>query len=114
MINATSLARDNPPVTIPIIRGNQFPVTLLVPDCIIMGIRVNTTPTLPLKLITIQGITWTKQMVFKVAKLVLLEVIPIHMPNHESATKLAALVIAARRAATTVTNDVGIATPKFM
>ena len=50
----------------------------------------NPMATLVAKANTNQGMTWTNKSVFKVARLGLLEVIPIHMPNQTSAAIFAA------------------------
>jgi len=41
---------------------------------------------------TIKGTIWTKRIVFNAARLAFLEVIPIHIPNQQRATRLAVLV----------------------
>src|SRR5437879_3751998 len=50
------------------------------------------------KVITNPGTTCTKTIVFKVARLALFEVMPIHMPNQQRAIRLAAVVPAAAAA----------------
>src|SRR5437868_5259958 len=54
------------------------------------------------KAITSHGMTWTKSNVFRVARLAVREVIPIHMPNQQRAMRLPAVATAAASAARTV------------
>ena len=56
---------------------------------------------------TIPGMTCTKASVFKVARLLLLEVIPIHMPNQHIATRFAAETMMAAPEPTRVTARLG-------
>src|SRR5260370_5913328 len=67
------------------------------------GMRAVNVTTAEAKEITTEGMTCTKANVFRVARIAVLEVIPIHMPNQQSARMLAAVLSAAARAATSVT-----------
>ena len=62
------------------------------------GININITAILEAKVMTNQGTTCTKPIVFEVARLLLFEVIPIHMPNQQIARRFALVVMAAAAA----------------
>src|SRR5216684_1800114 len=80
---------------------NRVPAT--APPEIILGIRTANVTTPETNENTTAGTICTNANVFKVARMAVLEVIPIHMPNQQSARMLKAVLPAAAAAATTVT-----------
>src|SRR5258708_6236671 len=74
-----------------------------MPPEIIRGKRMTMVRMLEAKENTAEGMICTNANVFRVARIAVLEVIPIHMPNQQRAKILPAVLAAVAAAATTVT-----------
>jgi len=113
-----SLARLNTNKMLANKKGNHSPIeaahfaVCFPPDANSPDAKIDAVTTPVRNQMTSSGTTWTNATVFKVARELLLEVIPIHNPNQTRARRLAAVVaVATAPEAIVITRPCPIMTP---
>ena len=94
-MNAASFATESNIKVVALMSGYQAKNVAGLPTVLVSrGKSTATVSTIEANAITIHGMICTNAKVFSVAILVFFDVIPIHMPNHASASRFATAVIA--------------------